>query len=264
VPLWSERGLSGLFLLGPKTNDGLFTQEEMEIAQISGERLIDGRASSELSRSLMALQRQRLVESQLLDRRTRRILHDDILPQIHSALLILSSGDAQSTPETTALLTGIHHDLADLLREMPARGAPPVVGQGLLLALRQLLADELKGAFDNVTWEIQPEAAERLAVLPALTVEVLFYAAREAMRNAARYGRGDERGRPLCLRIAASANPRLTVSIEDDGVGAQPEAGPQSSGQGLALHSAMLAVVGGTLAVASAPDAYTRVVLTLS
>jgi signal transduction histidine kinase len=68
----------------------------------------------------------------------------------------------------------------------------------------------------------------------------------------------------LHLRIAASANPQLTLCIEDDGVGVQPEAEPQSSGQGLALHSAMLAVVGGTLAVTSKPGAYTRVALSLS
>jgi signal transduction histidine kinase len=263
VPLWNERGLIGLFLLGPKIDDGLFTQEEMEIVQVSGERLIDAQASGELSRSLMALQRQRLVESQLLDRHTRRILHDEILPQIHSALLIVSSGDAQSIDETTALLAGVHRELADLLREMPARGAPPVVGQGLLVALRQLLADELKDAFDDVKWNIEPQAAERLAKMPALTVEVLFYAAREAIRNAARYGRGDDSNRSLCLCIAASANPQLALCIEDNGVGLQREDEPQSSGQGLALHSAMLAVVGGTLAVASKPHVYTRVTLML-
>jgi hypothetical protein len=264
VPLWNERGLIGLFLLGPKIDDGLFTQEEMEIVQVSGERLIDAQASSELSRSLMALQRQRLVESQLLDRNTRRVLHDEILPQIHSALLIVSSGDAQSIGETTALLAGVHRELAGLLREMPARGAPPVVGQGLLVALRQLLADELKDAFDDVKWNIEPQAAERLAKMPALTVEVLFYAAREAIRNAARYGRGDDSNRPLCLCITAPASPQLTLWIEDDGVGVRQGSGPQSSGQGLALHSAMLAVVGGTLAVASKPHVYTRVTLMLS
>jgi len=35
------------------------------------------------------------------------------------------------------------------------------------------------------------------------------------------------------------------------------------SGQGLALHSTLLAVVGGTLAVESLPGAYTRILLTL-
>jgi len=48
IPLWSERGLIGILLLGEKVNGGLYTQEEIEIARASGERLIDTRASAEL------------------------------------------------------------------------------------------------------------------------------------------------------------------------------------------------------------------------
>ena len=263
VPLWSERGLIGLFLLGPKADDGLYTQEAIEIARASGERLIDTRASAEIARSLIALQRQRLVESQLLDRHTRRVLHDDILPQIHAALLTLDNSSA-ATPETAALLTTIHQQLADLLREMPARGTPPAVTQGLLGALRQLLADELPGAFEDIFWEIDEAAAEQLITLPPLTVEVLFYAAREAIRNAARYGRGAEAERALHLRITVSTAQGLLMNIEDNGVGLQP-AGREQGGsqQGMALHSTLLAIVGGTLAVESASGHFTRVTLKL-
>lgn len=262
VPLWSERGLIGLFLLGPKADDGLYTQEAIEIARASGERLIDTRASAEIARSLIALQRQRLMESQLLDRHTRRTIHDDILPQVHAALLTL--GNQPETQETASQLTAIHQQLAQLLREMPARGTPPVVNQGLLTALRQLLADELAGAFDEVSWVIDETAVERLSALPPLTVEVLFYAAREAIRNAARYGRGSEADRPLHLRIAASAAPDLRILIEDNGVGIQPASKEQGgSQQGVALHRTLLAIVGGTLAVESQPHQFTRIILNL-
>lgn len=262
VPLWSERGLIGFFLLGPKADDGLYTQEAIEIARASGERLIDTRASAEIARSLIALQRQRLVESQLLDRHTRRILHDDILPQVHAALLAL--GNHGATTETANLLTGVHHQLADLLREMPARGTPPVVAQGLLSALRQLLADELHSAFDAVTWEIDESAAERLLALPPLTIEVLFYATREAIRNAARYGRGAEADRPLHLRISANTDSGLILKIEDNGVGLQSVKQNQGgSQQGVALHSTMLAIVGGTLSLQSRPSESTCVTLQL-
>ena len=60
VPLWSERGLIGVLLLGEKRNGSLYTQEEIEIARASGERLIDMQASAELAQRLMSLQRQRL------------------------------------------------------------------------------------------------------------------------------------------------------------------------------------------------------------
>ncbi|CAN5466958.1 hypothetical protein BH10CHL1_BH10CHL1_10560 [soil metagenome] len=264
VPLWSERGLIGLFLLGSKRDNGLYTQEEIEIARASGERLIDTRASAEIARSLMTLQRQRLTESQLLDRRTRRVLHDDILPQVHTALLTLSSHTPTAIPEVTSLLMTVHHQLANLLREMPARSAPTLVGLDLISALRQLLADELPEAFDHVGWQIEPGGEQRLQALPPLTLEVLFYAARETVRNAARYGRGVDGVRPLHLQIVLKDNDGLCLQIEDDGVGLQirPDES-QGSRQGLALHSTMLAVVGGTLTIASVAEKSTCVTLQL-
>src|SRR4029078_12727880 len=100
VPLWSERGLIGVLLLGDKHDGGLYTQEEIEIARATGERLIDTRASAEMARRLMTLQRQRLAESQVVDRRTRRVLHDDVLPQLHTAMLLLQSTGMNQRPKT--------------------------------------------------------------------------------------------------------------------------------------------------------------------
>jgi hypothetical protein len=53
VPLWSQRGLIGALLLGEKGDGSLYTQEEIEIARVSGERLIDTQASAELGRRLL-------------------------------------------------------------------------------------------------------------------------------------------------------------------------------------------------------------------
>jgi signal transduction histidine kinase len=93
---------------------------------------------------------------------------------------------------------------------------------------------------------------------------VLFYAAREAMRNAARYGRGGDAARLLHLGLEVAWRDGLEITVEDDGVGlGVAEDSDAGSGQGLALHSTMMAVVGGTLAVESVPGAYTRVALTL-
>ena len=92
---------------------------------------------------------------------------------------------------------------------------------------------------------------------------MLFYAAREALRNAARHGRGDDGNRPLRLAFGVAWRAGIEIAIEDDGVGLTGSQPDETSGQGLALHSTMMAVVGGTLAVESAPGAYTRVALTL-
>ncbi|MDQ3816019.1 MAG: hypothetical protein M3347_19090 [Armatimonadota bacterium] len=267
IPLWSERGLIGVLLLGEKWDGGLYTQEEIEIARASGERLIDTQASAVLAHRLMALQRQRLAESQVLDRRGRRMLHDDILPRLHTAMLALSNPQSYqdgAPQDALSLLAEVHHQISNLLREMPTTTAPEVARLGLVAALRCVVDEELGGAFDDVTWQIEPQAEQEMKNIPSLTAEVLFYAAREAMRNAARYGRHGEADRPLHLRIALLWRDGLEIVIEDDGVGLEASGSSAGgSGHGLALHSTMMAVVGGQLSTESAPGQFTRVVLTL-
>jgi signal transduction histidine kinase len=113
-----------------------------------------------------------------------------------------------------------------------------------------------------VIWEIESEAERQTHALPGLTAETLFFAVREAIRNAARYGRDGDSARPLHLYLAVLWRDGLKILIEDDGVGLhKTESAAQGSGQGLALHSAMLAVVGGTLAVEPLAGGGTRVTL---
>ena len=262
VPLWSERGLIGALLLGEKRDGGLYTQEEIQIARASGERLIDTQASAEMARRLMTLQRQRLAEGQVVDRRTRRVLHDDVLPSLHATMLALS-GDETSL-DVVSLLADVHRQIADLLREMPTTTAPEVARLGLVGALRQAVDDELGSSFDQITWQVEPQAEQEAQTIPSLTAEVLFYAAREAIRNSARHGRNTGPDRALNLHVGVAWRDGLEITIEDNGIGLEPAMDPSDGkGQGLALHSTMMAVIGGTLVVESLPDVYTRVLLTL-
>lgn len=242
VPLWSERGQIGVLLLGPHRDGDLYSQESIEIARATGERLIDALASLETTRRLIDLQRRRLTVGQVLDRRTRRALHDDVLPQLHTALLLLSA-DRQADSQITPLLVDAHRQISDLLRDMPPAPTHDL-RDGPIAALRH--AEELSAGFDEVHWQIEPRAAA--ARPPDVSAEVLYYAAREAIRNAARYGRGDDSARPLRLAIRATADRSLAIQIEDDGVGVGAT-GRSGGGHGLALHSTLLAIVGGTLSV---------------
>jgi len=301
VPLWSERGLIGVLLLGEKRDGGLYTHEEIEIARATGERLIDTRASAEMARRLTGLQRQRLAESQVVDRRTRRVLHDDVLPRLHTAMLMLSASDVDTLTRShgdtftrsdistdredeqppnvgalqrsnvqtkhddiVALLADVHRDIANLLHSMPATAAPEVARLGLIGALRQAIDGEFGTAFDDVTWQVDPTAEQAAHKLSGLAAEVFFYAAREVVRNAARYGRNGDTGRALHLVVSVACRNGLELTIEDDGVGmGAATVAAQGSGQGLGLHSTLMAVVGGTLTTESKPGAYTRVSLAL-
>jgi signal transduction histidine kinase len=132
---------------------------------------------------------------------------------------------------------------------------------GLMPALRRLLQEEFAGAFDGVTWEVEPAAEEKAQRLSAMSAEVLFYAAREAIRNAARHGRGGDAGRPLRLRVAAACGDGLRIVVEDDGVGLGVSQAAAGGGQGVALQSAMMAVIGGAWETESQPGQFTRVTL---
>jgi signal transduction histidine kinase len=278
VPLWGERTLIGLLLLGDRPDGSLYSQEEIEIARAAGERLIDARATGELARRLLMLQRRRLSEDQLLDSRVRRALHDDVLPLLHTALLGLprqqpgtterAPDDASdSAPDIAGLLADAHHQVSALLAALPPALAPDVARLGLVGALRRVV-DDLGSELDDVAWEIDPDGERAAADLSPLAAEVLFGAAREAIRNAARHAHPEDRSRPLHLGIVVIAEPdSLTLRIEDDGIGlagssrnAHDDSG-LSGGQGLILHGTLLTVLGGSLAVDSLPGAGTRVTL---
>ena len=268
VPLWSERGLVGVLFLGGKQDGGIYSQEEIGIAQAIGERLIDTKASAEIARRLMGLQRQRLAETQVLDQRARRVLHDEVLQQLHTAMLTMDKAaeiPKAETEQALDMLADVHAQISALLRSMPGTSLPLLSQAGLIESLKKLLESEMASAFDNVEWEIPAELHAKAGGLSHLETEVVYYAAREAIRNAAHHGRSQSGSQPLNLVIELRPAGRLCLVIEDDGLGikAQQKALLRSGGQGLALHSTMMAVIGGELTLESEAGVYTRVILRL-
>lgn len=290
VPLRSERGMTGLLLLGEKVDGSLYAQEEMELARQAGESLLNARASAEIARRLVMLQRQRISESQVIDQRARRLLHDEVLPALHTTLLNLStinSGTERSRLEAIQALSEAHGKISRLLRELPTQVAPELIHLGLPGALQQLAEVDLRDSFDEVHVHIDPAVEKPVRRLPSHVAEVIYYAAREAIRNAARHGRGYVEANmslkdseptaikpnahlPLCLDLGlywltGESNPGLQLTITDTGVGLAPEAQNSNqsggSGQGLALHSTLLAVIGGSLVLSSASGKPTTVTI---
>jgi len=288
VPLWQGLGLSGLLLLGEKRDDSLYTEEEIEIARVTGERLIDAQATAELARRLLVVQRRRTAEEQIRDQTARRVLHDDVLPLLHSALLAVGNGATNhgatngkvgsvapvaervavaSTTEIVPLLADAHHRVADLLRELPPLPARADSSSGLVGALRTAVG-ELARSFDTVTWHLPATvstnghaASQPGPMLSSLATEVVFGAVREAVRNANRYGRGGDPDRPLHLSVALGLGDEAVIWIEDTGVGLDATQAAGGSGQGLILHGTLLALLGGSLVAERAPRGGTRVVI---
>jgi signal transduction histidine kinase len=260
VPLWSERGMIGILILGAKQDDSLYTQEEIEIARTVGERLIDTRASTEMARRLMSLQRQRLAESQIIDRQTRRVLHDEVLPYLHAALLSLSNSGTEH-PDAISSLTSAHHQIADLLRDLPVVTAPEVSRLGLIAALHKSVTVEFAEFFDQVIWETPEKITQQLEQLSPMILEVVYFAAREAIRNSARHGHVSDT-LPILKILTHQRDQEWEIVIEDNCLNDRRDKPKESgSGQGLALHSTLMTVIGGELSFEQIPGEVTRVVL---
>lgn len=267
VALGQGRGLGGVLLLGDKVDGTPFTDEEIDIAQAAGERLLDTLAGTELAGVAMRLLRQRLGEVKVLESQGRRTLHDQVLPRLHTAILDLSARrDDPAVRDAVEELTAAHRQISDLMHDATSSVPHELAQQGLMPALRSLLNQEFGGAFETVDWQVPAEGAVAAAKLPPFVAEVVYFAVRELVRNAAGHGRGGEQGRPLHLTVRLEMAGEFCLVVEDDGVGlgVAPQGAPDAgSGSGLRLHSAMVAAVGGRLEVGTFHAGGTRAVVAL-
>jgi signal transduction histidine kinase len=266
IPLWTERGPVGALLLGPKQDGGLYTQEEIEIARASAERIIDTLAGEQIARRLKEIQRRKLTETKVMDLSTRRTLHDDILPELHLIALRLHP-HARTDPavaEAIQSLTDVHHRISDLIHTLAGTQGQAGSNGSIVYVLRSLIDTEFKDAFDSVSWHVEPSPVE----LDPLYQEVVLNAVREVVRNAAVHGRGGEPDRALHLAVEIRCDETLTITVRDDGVGLahRPQASVEpsgGSGGGLVLHGTLLAIAGGELRIDPQDGSGTRITISL-
>jgi signal transduction histidine kinase len=272
VPLWSSRGLDGVLFLKENHSHNPLTEEEMEIAQAAGERLLDLLAGAEMARLAMELLGQQLARTHVMEGQGRRVLHDEVLPNLHTALLYLN--DTPTSPDekrqTMQALTDAHRRISDLMREMPMPLPHRLAQNGLGAALKTLVEVDFANQFSQTHLYIHPEAAQKAREMPSYIAEALFFACRELIRNAAVHGRGGQVERSLALAVHMQWQDELCLVIEDDGVGPQDtgnkvETGPLkktgNSGSGLRIHSAILAAVGARLDISARPEGGTRAMI---
>src|SRR2546421_998077 len=256
LPIYDELGLVAMLYLGPREDGGAFTDEDMNLAHACGQRILDALVDHEAMQAMAGLLRRRIVDVKLLGAQQRRVLHDDILPQMHLALLRLETlrsfihpdssaplpspqEDAGSpTPgqvldETVDMISDAHRRLAALMRTT-APGAPHRLERdGLMNAICAMLQQDFQHAFHEVEWCVSEETAHCIdEVTPPAIAELIFAAVQEALRNAARHARGTDIHRRLRLTLKTSCSqpgiqgsqpgsqpvPNLEVAVADDGV----------------------------------------------
>jgi signal transduction histidine kinase len=246
LPIYNERGLAATLYLGPRQDGGVFTDEDMNLAAACGQRILDTLSDHEAMQAVASLLKRRVVDVKLLGAQQRRILHDEILPQMHLALLHLEKlrslpeGDAQgrgvhglgetsehgkgeawvgragasarererTVDEAIEIISATHRRLAAMMRAT-APGAPHRLERdGLINAIQTMLEQDFQHAFDEIDWEVSEETAARIdeSISPAIA-ELIFAAVQEALRNAARHARGADIHRHLRLTFRAAWNP---------------------------------------------------------
>ena len=270
LPIYDELGVVATFYLGPRHDRSLFTEEDMDLAQACGQRILDTLRDHEAMQAVAGLLRRRIVDVKLLDAQHRRVLHDEILPQMHLALLRLETlrytlnDEHKQTTETTVqqhealddavqTISDAHRRLAAMMRANTPSAPHRLERDGMLHAIRIMLKQDFQQAFDEVEWAIPEETMSRIdEVVPPAIAELIFAAVQEALRNAARHGRGSDVHRRLCLSVKVSCDSNLEILIADDGVGiVSATSSTTGTGGGLLTHSALLAIAGGSLLVKS-------------
>jgi two-component sensor histidine kinase len=289
LPIFDERGLVAALYLGPREDGGAFTEEDMDLAQACGQRILDTLGDHEAMQAVAGLLRRRTVDVKLLGAQQRRVLHDEILPQMHLALLRLetlrsTSGIKPDDPESAEsaqicreqglneaidMISDAHRRLATMMRAT-APGAPHrLEREGMMHAIHTMLEQDFQNAFDEIEWNVSEETATAIdEVTPPAIAELIFAAVQEALRNAARHGRGNDVHRHLRLTLSAAYNRDghyLELVVADDGVGIiSAGSATTGTGGGLLTHSALLAIAGGSLNIKSSPGEGVTVKIVLS
>jgi signal transduction histidine kinase len=299
LPLADSRGAVGRLILGPKINGSEYTAQELQVAATCAERILDALAGEQLARVAVSLLRQRIAQVQVLSGQHKRWLHDEVLPQIHLALLKIEAlrnieqdagyhaDKARVLPyinDAMNALTQSHRRLSALVRDMSAAAPTGLESEGLIAALKSALDHDFRDSFDRVDWQVNDSANDRSKKLPLFVSEVIFYAAQEAIRNAARHARGGNTNRKLNLFVSIERDPDLKIVVADDGVGVtkhlpRPSTSADSSlhsesasaqdandysGSGLMFHRMMLTIVGGTLSIEDRSGGGTQVVIEMA
>ncbi|WP_220199241.1 sensor histidine kinase [Ktedonospora formicarum] len=271
VPIYDELGLVAKLYLGPREDGAGFTDEDMDLAHACGQRILDTLRDHEAMLAVAGLLRRRTVDVKLLGAQQRRVLHDEILPQMHLALLKLETlrpfvdgrqsiaGPPQADValnEAVSIISGAHRQLAAMMRATVTSAPHRLERDGMMQAIHTLIAQDFRQSFDEVSWQVSDATARQIDdLVPPAIAELIFAAVQEALRNAARHARGTDIHRKLKLTLTATCMPDLAVTVADNGVGIlSASSSTTGTGGGLLTHSALLAIVGGSLSVKSEPD----------
>ena len=190
--------------------------------------------------------------------RLAREMHDTIAQSLTGLVMLsqraqreLAAGQADGIADQLAVMEETARDALLETRSLVASGASVEVGGGIVAAVERL--GERFGRETGIRVSVDGDG---LPELDRATEVVLLRCAQEALANVRKHSGAREAAIAL-----ASTGELVTMTVSDDGVGFAPDT--PSPGYGLAGMRDRLALVEGTLTVASRPGAGTTLLIGL-
>jgi signal transduction histidine kinase len=190
--------------------------------------------------------------------RLAREMHDTIAQSLTGLVMLsqraqreLAAGNTDALPDQLAVMEETARDALLETRSLVASGASVEVGGGIVAAVERL--GERFGRETGIRVSVDGDG---LPELDRATEVVLLRCAQEALANVRKHS--GARGASIAL---AAKGELVTMTVSDDGVGFAPDT--PSPGYGLAGMRDRLALVEGTLTVASKPGAGTTLLIGL-
>lgn len=112
LPVSDERGVVARLALGPRVDGAGYTSADLEVARACGQRILDAVGEFAVAQAVASLARRRGLEAELSAALPRRVLHDEVLPRLHLAMLRLEAlrgrvgTNAATTPASAVMGTG--------------------------------------------------------------------------------------------------------------------------------------------------------------
>lgn len=215
--------------------------------------------------------RRQVVRAEETERgRIARELHDDLSQRLAALAMDLArvsrrdpeedEEDEEVDAHTMLAISSVGDGIREVARDVHSisRQLHPTVLDDLGLA-SALESEAERRARQH---QVQIHVDDRMnGASPDRDVALTFFrVAQEALQNACRHARASS----IDVRLSGEVSGTLSLVVEDDGVGFDPNAAPRRSEPGLGLASMMerARLVGATLRVDSRPDHGTRVELT--
>ncbi|GIW21675.1 MAG: hypothetical protein KatS3mg068_0682 [Candidatus Sericytochromatia bacterium] len=153
--------------------------------------------------------------------------------------------------ESIELIKNAHKKISNMLKEIPSTTNYDISKLGFIDAIKLFVKNDFSKYFDKIEWKIDKDFADEIKKLPNLTQNIIFYAIAEAIRNASKYAKIENKELVLTINFLKKDD-KIQIIIMDNGVGyGYSKLQNKGSGNGLILHSTLMLVIGGKLDIES-------------